>query len=173
MTPSGPRLKLSEAIISLKSVSGDIIAAVLFIPVALAFQNLVGSRLFPSQSVCHVSTAIDWSDFFDALTLITILLLMWILETMALTLAIINWGMTSFLRLTSMLFLTLIYCLGVTLMGYVTNTVGFQCVFMVSMFAALFGLVKFEWDDTNITLAIDLFLIVIAITLPAFIILKI
>lgn len=128
-----------EAAVKLRKIEGDILVAVLFLPVALAFQQLVGR-------IVGIGSPIDWQVIEKAI-FVTIVLAAWIAETIVVAMTV--YRSKHWWQLLAGSFFTLLFVMSVTLTSFAYGQSGFlfQVVFVVSVIAAFLGsLFFYDWN---------------------------
>lgn len=147
------RMLLSQSIDILASIKGDILVAVLFLPVALTFQNLAQSFLSPTQPCATPSVFV-----ISAVTKLVIIFVVLVPEFLAISLVLLNWKKVS-RRIALLIGLSIVvFTVAITVMGYVTamNT-AFRLSLIISLLATSWGpIYLIKWDNHTILAGIIL-----------------
>lgn len=165
----------SQAFAGLVEIRGDLLSAILFLPVAITFQNLVE----------NLTTINDWykiSIVFWQTFEIFIVLIFFILEVLALSVIFCYWGNYSALRKVNGLVLGGLFMIAITTMGFASEIKDvdefvlpylkrlFRAALVISIMAGAGGLFLMELEEeidrsdiAKITAVLFLFLLLPAI----------
>jgi len=140
---SSGHIPIIDAFVNLKHIRGDVVSAILFLPVALMVQSIAGELFSPEEPL-----TLTYFDFgLNALKL-TFIIYISTMEVLSIIIVLINWGLASIYQRSVVGLSVLIFSTATILMGYTKDT-QFKFAFIFSLIAAFWGLLLlklFDWD---------------------------
>jgi len=127
---------LEQAVKELIPAKGDILVSVLFLPVALMFQNLANKMFNPDLTE---------PGMFSSVVKLAFIFYACIVEVLAVSLVVLAWARASRYRMTTAGLCILAFMVTITLMGYPNNSIAFRIAFALSSLATFAAFYIFDW----------------------------